>query len=197
METAQNQVVYKHNQHRALTYTPEFKQFVRIHPGALKTAGNLIHELKTSLKEHESLDGVSVELTDKDRRYFKVGVGETYFFVKSYSSEAGPLEVLSSEEAKERVKHLPWAEVINFQFGFRHKEDVFFVSEWNDKLDVKKCTRLSDYTPKNEEEAADIERKIADLKAIFLDYIDFKNYNMLYDPESKKMYLFDLNKRRS
>ena len=209
--------VYNNTEHKKLAYTEDFKEWIKANPGVIEDFNQLIAKLDTiplstiglknvQNKEVVTEGPITATIIDtytsrfgKRYYYFKLDIGEDSFFVKSKPKTAintkgeGYDEFKSTSEAKQKIKDIPWVEVIEFQVGYQdNKGNTFFVSKWRDlpRLDL----HIKDLRDKGQNsEVADLSEKVGKLRELLPDFLDFKAHNMMYDPEAGKIVLFDLS----
>lgn len=185
-----------------LSYSPEFKNWLKQHPRAMSQVADLIEKIiynKEKDTGYELTEG-DIKVIYSERPYsdiFEVTVGNDKFFVKrdssrKVSSTGGQFEYNSSMLAKERLNNYPDIETINFQLGYTNKDSniAYFVSKWEDLESVEDYLSRSDL---KSEERKEIKEKLCRIMEIFPDFSDVKKYNMFYDPNTKKIKMFDLN----
>lgn len=138
---------------------------------------------------------------DPCQEYFKAQVGEDSFFIKkeksSSNEQGGVSELLVSEQVKRILKDFTDVEVVDYQFGFADKKNgtQYFVSKWADGL-----VNMGDFFEKGEDfdQIRELRKRINQIKEALIEagcrVYDFDVHNAFFDPETKKIVLFDLNK---
>jgi len=188
-----------------LAYTDEFKSFVHEHPSAIRGViaklGKLANS-NASAGEFIEEEGIKVVVEKKRLKanIFSVELHGKKFFLKmgKYLKEEGYDEIESAAEAKKRIDEvqsdLPvGVEVVDYQLGFTQGGLNFFVAPWED------INHLSEYQDeirgdKDKQEAFD--KTITILVSMFQDYEDFRVLNMGYNPQTGKIVLYDLHKKK-
>ena len=146
----------------------------------------------------------------------KLKLGDKTFFIKIEKKiskhskyQHGYEEFLSTQKAIELLEEIPNVEVCDFQLGYQDDKFSIFVSSWIDflRLDVY-IDQLKIKAAKSEPGAEEeLKTLITTLKKIcqILEpsvleknrkterYIDVREGNMFYDPQTKKIILFDLS----
>ncbi|MBU0998966.1 hypothetical protein KKG24_01475 [Patescibacteria group bacterium] len=197
------------NSSRGLSYRPEFKDWLKKHPRAMSRVASLIEEMIIHVPR-----GLRDELTEGDIKViyinkpkysdvFKVIVGKDKFFVKRDQGRlqmfgvhlvGGQSEYSDSVLVKHQLKDDPDIEVIDFQLGYTNHNDknpiAYFVSKWEELETVGKY--LSNPNLKIEERQ-EIKNKVAKVRRLFSEFHDINMENMFYNPNTKKIKMFDLN----
>lgn len=211
-----------------LAYRQEFKEFVHNHLRSIKEATKAMDEIikmyPTNGQTHIASKAVDVEYLepiDWEGDYppqtlmhhinpsFCVRADNSSFFVKKIiaqqklEGQGGFREILSSEEARNRLKGLPWVEVVEYQAGYSNKDYSYFVSKFIyphlSSLDETighlqyEINKESENVVYLESELRKLETKIKILHDFFPDYFDFHDLHMFYDSENDKIILLDLN----
>ncbi len=194
-------------ENKGLAYTAEFKDFIHQNPGVIKSFNDLrgqlddmpIEDVKNGyFFQNNDLAATIVKAyiwAGQRFYYFKVEIGSQSFFVKSEGIPRrgkGYEEFSNLAKIKERIKDLPWAEVVDFQLGYQdNKSRSYFVSKWlNLPRLVEYMKTLS--SKKDSDEVSEIMKKEWDLQRLLPEFHDVMPYNMFYDPKKKKIYLFDV-----
>lgn len=138
--------------------------------------------------------------------------GHPYFIKKlqeSYGKEygGGHKEIMDTRAAKELVRDLSNVEIVDYVLGYEGSKDWYFVSSWNDAFEttldvylhnlaaeIRKNPSKSEALQAEYDEILDRTREIT--KRLRPEYEDVMTYNMAYDPSTKKIFLFDLNKKK-
>lgn len=202
---------------KGLAYVDDFKDFIRDNPGFIQSTHEILKNYDFSKDQVEN-NGVVVTRLDSSNLpvkptfpSFKVQKGNQAFFVKlddvkrSNLGGEGLNEFMDTQKAKELLRDLPWVEVANSQLGYKDDKYAYFVSKWNDLFSL---SSLDDYMEKLEleifrnyssnkiqqDEMYDLKSKIKVLENKLPGYFDIFPHNMAYDPKSKKIYIFDLNR---
>lgn len=189
---------------RHIVYTDDFKDVVKDNPGLMTQIRDILKGLEydkdfneTNIKNINNITISRVKSTMMNR--YKIETRGGIFFVKKTQfpgvrvGEKGFDEFKASLEAKEKLDDLPWVEVVDSQLGYKDEVAGYFVSTWNPIFE----TTLHDYLAtldKKSEEYVDLVDKVQILKDRLVGFRDVFDHNMAYDPESKKIYLFDLDK---
>lgn len=205
---------------RKLAYIPEFKKEIIPSPQALKKFLELKMSL-SEIGERKTSNSLEVEFigehgTGENKehytKYYKVLVNNKAYFVKEtprawYSRKGGgTVEVLSMRKVREilRANDIDWAEVVAFKMGYENSFRRYFVSKWSDFLRTsldKYISRLAGLSLSKDRAIAsaarselfELGKKFSKLYAILSDdFSDVWEGNMSYDPESKKIYIYDL-----
>jgi hypothetical protein len=187
---------------KQLVYTESFKQFVKEHPGAVAEAEKLITTALDTRNDGllTSEDGtVSVErLKRNPAPAFELRVGDERFFVKCegfYSKHGGYNEFKSNEVAQELLKKLPNVEVVPAQLGFSDARQHYFVAKWQG--DMQEAMYYL-YTPDRHKisllEQEELKKRVVEIQQALGDFVDVSDHNMFYDPETKKIFVFDLHR---
>ena len=215
------ELVVKEGRKRRLAYTPEFKELLVPKEHVFKK----FNKLRTGLKNKgEKRDGGDMELellghafaTD----YYKLKINDKSFFVKvtgktNEASGGGFREIVSMKKARRILEKegIDWAEVVSYKLGYDDGKNKYFVSEWRDCLQknlMQYLERLGENfrSPTPEESTENwlseferyrfaLEDKYRKLKKVLSgQFHDVLAYNMSYDPESKKIYIFDLKDKQ-
>ncbi len=198
-----------------MAYAPEFKELLAPSEHVFKK----FNKLKKGLRQRgEKVKDADMELeliggaiaTD----YYKLKVAESSFFVKVTGKQnemtgGGFREIVSMEKARRVLKEkgIDWAEVVDYKLGYDDGKNKYFVSEWQDFLQVS-IARYLGPTIKFYGAGADemqqkfdvldvLRAKVRELKKVLSDQFgDIEDYNMSYDPISKKIYIFDLKDKQ-
>lgn len=213
-----NELVVKGSRTRKLAYTPEFKE--NLPPTAIKEFLKLAPKLRRK-ETLEGANIVVTHFDDSwgGVRYYKVVLGDKDFFVKRiparFSEKGGGFgEAVASEKMRSLLREhkIENVEVIDFQLGYEDKSDRYFVAKWSgtasDRLlnlfvyenDLVSQIQNLKYAKASISEIADTERELDKIRSRenkltkFFEqtFNDFGSINMAYDPQSKKIILFDL-----
>lgn len=204
--------IFRQNKDRALTYSPDFKEWVKNHPGFLLKAEKLIEDFVAGKLPNTDGDIVSegdIKIVHKKQPYsdiFEVTIGEDKFFVKRDSGKrlkdqliksfrvGGTNEYADSLTARLGLKDDPDIEVIDFQLGYNNNDEEnpikYFVSRWED---LKTCSEYIEEGNLSDEVKSELVRKIEKAQRLFREYQDIRPENMFYNPITKKIVMFDLN----
>lgn len=161
-----------------------------------------------------SVGGLNPEKWQKGETfYYRAQFNGQPYFIKRLSAAygegygGGHKELMDSREARELIGDLENVEVVEYVMGYESKKDWYFVSKWNDAFQVtldEYLNQLKTEIRKNPSQAEELEnvydeildRVRAITKRLRPSYEDVMTYNMAYDPASKKIFLFDLNKKK-
>lgn len=187
-----------------LAYTEEFKAFVHEHPSVIRDIVAKLSKLVNSgSREGQVIEEEGIKIVVEKNRLkaniFSVELHGRKFFLKMGKYlEYGYDEIVSAAEAKKRIDEvqsdLPLGvEVVDYQLGFTQGGLNFFIAPWED------INHLSEYQEKikgdkDKEEAFD--KTLTILIGLFQDFEDFRVLNMGYNPQTNKIVLYDLHKRR-
>ena len=148
---------------------------------------------------------------------FKLRLGDKAFFIKiekkvpdNLKFQYGYEEFLSTQKARELLEEVPNVEVCDFQLGYQDDKFNIFVSIWIDlpRLDIymdRLRFKAEGLEPVAMEEFKTIKTTLKKIYQILLPplvsiaqrrktegYGDIREGNMFYDPQTKKIILFDL-----
>ena len=147
----------------------------------------------------------------KKPEFFKAKVGDELFFVKIRpglrgGTGRGAEEFRSLEEASKALEGMDRVKVIDFQLGYQDEDRTYFVSKWKDAV------MLSDYLigfnrriisgetlPVEEEVKRQELRSREKIIGTILHENGFEDFhfdNVLYEPATDIMYVFDVHKKR-
>lgn len=205
----------RENTVRQLEYTDDFKEFIGQNPGVLKSAFETIQKGF----DGDSIDVGRVKIEKKEfggeraSEFYLVDVAGKKLFVKKLRTELvekasgyradGFQEVTASREAEERLAEIPWARVIDYKLGYKHGDQSFFVSEWNEALthdlaELLRSLRREIYEQDSPQAKAKYELLIGKIAELFDilgdDFFDVERHNMAYDETNDQVILFDLMK---
>jgi hypothetical protein len=147
-----------------------------------------------------SADGtVSVErLKRNPAPAFELRVGDERFFVKCegfYSKHGGYNEFKSNEVAQDLLTKLPNVEVIPAQLGFSDARQHYFVADWQGNMQEAMYYL---YTPDRHKisllEQEELKKRVVAIQQALGEFVDVSDHNMFYDPETKKLFVFDLHR---
>lgn len=188
------------------------------HPGAMRA----FIELEKKLKESPDIelvpgytmesDGVRITILDYNGKtdsndpylignYMKVETAGHAFFVKSihgYVAEAaqtlGASEFESAQEAAKVLEGIENTEVVRFQLGYEDENSTtYFVSKWTEGVRLDEYLEgLADDTPEKKE--LEERAEIIWTRLIQNGFVDCWEHNMMYDPKSGKITVFDVHK---
>ncbi len=205
-----------------LIYTDEFKQLIRENPKILTSFSKINDTLKSKkVEEGEILEDGNLQITvfgyvdwgehatwHRDGYYLKAEFAGEEFFVKTipgyrhYAEEGGGVEEFqSAQKARELLEGQSDIEVIDFQLGYQDKksETSYFVSKWVNAIKLEDYIRKiksDDATPEEKAELPEILEKTKRLRELLKGegFWDIEgNQNILYDPSSKKIIVFDIH----
>ncbi len=200
---------------RNLIYDKGFRTWLKENPETMKSLKNVLKELDAmnwqQLAEHPTLmlDSGAVELLEGKHysgnfRYYnlKVSTNGSSFFLKAELTERlnyvvgtkGADEYKSTLMAKELVKDIPLVEVVEPLLGYQGTGKSFFVSKWQNLPRVKDyLMKLSKVNESLENtEFAELDARVNQIKAALSNFEDVDDYNMLYDPVTKRIVIYDL-----
>jgi hypothetical protein len=110
---------------------------------------------------------------------------------KELGRGTGHKSMTSFEEAKRRIENSEDVRLINYQLGYTDKQgNDYFLAKW-EELPLMQDYLNQDLTDAEREEIAD---KLGWVYDTFEDYKDVTTANMFYDPNTKQVVLFDLQK---
>ena len=181
-----------------MAYTVEFKKLVANNPKMLRNVLEVLPALERQ-GEHSSVNQDGLRITFFQARNwsnnFKVETGDEAFFVrKELGRGTGFNAIKAFQEAKRRLGDDPNVGFINYQLGYTDKfGNDYFVAKWEN------FPILSDYLgqetlPDDERDA--IAEKLSLIYTVLSDFKDVTTANMFYDPERKKILLFDLEMKK-
>lgn len=199
---------------KQLAYTPETKDFIHDNPGVMRKTLDLINEVNKNFKYgSRAEDGdVSVEMksTWESQPTYKITVGDKCFFLKvrdvgpNSEDQGGFDEVLDIKEAEQLLADVGNIKITNYRLGYTDKKKKYFVSEWSDSHTMGVDEYLGgDYLATRDEnydyEKEKVFNTVREANTVLSrnGYWDIGVDNMAYDPSSRKVVLFDLNKTRS
>jgi hypothetical protein len=204
---------------KQLAYTGEAKDFIHNNPEVIRKILDLIKNVNQEPRLGARVeDGdISVEMIrgwDTQPRY-KIQVGSKLFFLKirEISEEAedqgGFYEAMDTREAETLLTGIEGIEVSRYQLGYTDRKKKYFVSEWfgSHVLGIREYLgenypsapshgSLEDSRDPEKERVQAIIREVIPILSQN-NYWDIGIDNMVYDPVSKKVIVFDLNKKRS
>jgi len=200
---------------RSLIYDKGFGAWLKENPETMKSLRNVLKELDAmnwkQLAEHPTLmlDSGTAELLEGRHysgsfRYYnlKVSTNGSSFFLKAELTERlnyvvgtkGADEYKSTLIAKELVKDIPLVEVVEPLLGYQGTGKSFFVSKWQNLPRARDyLANLSEANKSLENtEFAELDARVKQVKDVLRDFEDVDDYNMLYDPVTKKIVIYDL-----
>ena len=196
-----DRVFTRENKTRGLGYTELFKKLVKENPGLISALLKLDDELKIEGQSFEE-NGLKARLILKKSScdFYELAAGGTKLFVKvdHRSNNGGYSEFVSSKQLRDRpeLEDVPWVEVLDYYLGYTKGNKKIFISRWRDLVILKEYLYNRD-CPIDPAEREDLENKIAYLKSRFMgQFADFNEHNMFYDPQSRKIIIFDIELRK-
>lgn len=141
--------------------------------------------------------------------YFKAQVGDESFFVKatpglSDGTGLGAEEFRAAEESSKVLEGMDRVKVIDFQLGYQDDDKTYFVSKWKDavllgeylmNLSVKKIR--GDISPEEDAKRRELHIRENSIGAVLHEngFEDYHFHNVLYEPSTDMMYVFDVHKK--
>jgi hypothetical protein len=202
-----------------LEYTGEFKELIHENPDAIPTflilEKKALKELSENGKYLERFeeDGVALTLNDSLGKRMKVEFGGQAFFVKSRpgyyrdpEGSSGAAEFSSAEAAREMLEEIEGVEVVNSQLGYQNSDGTtYFVSKWIEgvrlqdqleKLMILGYSENTDEAAAAEELRTDLRKRMTIIQDLLKKYFhDVEIYNMMYDPKTKNIVVFDIHRK--
>lgn len=210
-----DELVVKESRTRILAYTPEFKNEIVVSPRAIKKFLELRAKLE-KVGDKSGTEGFSVEFFGswKGVKYYRLMTTDSSYFIKETPQNiryrgGGVVEIKSLRKVRDILKknNISWAETVDFKLGYEDKDKMFFISKWQNRLQFtvdgyKKIMKHvlainSDSktwtTTEAWQELEEIDKKMNELGELLgQSFGDFTQYNVSYDPNLKKFYIFDL-----
>lgn len=208
---------------RKLEYADEFKDVVHNHPGIIDFFKRIREKSKQEIPNGGFWEENGVVIAPVNRSgetlldkagsdFFKVKVDENEYFMKckrgylnNEEVESGGVDEANSLKlAREMIKGMDNVDVVDFQLGYQDEKTntTYFVSRWISGV------KLSHYLGKEETEIAPNEietrkkteeelwnRAYAIYDALGDNFWDAGPNNMMYDPTSGKITIFDIHKK--
>lgn len=205
---------------RELEYVDEFKEVVHSHPGIIDLFKRIREKSKQEIPNDGFWEENDIIVTPIDYKgeflldesggdYFKVKVDNNDYFVKCKRGyhrgkigSGGVDEANSLNLAREMIKGIANVDVVDFQLGYQDEktQTSYFVSKWMGGVNLSHFLGRKDADipadeidawPKLKKELRD--RTYAIYKAIGENFRDVANNNMMYDPVSGKITIFDIH----
>lgn len=194
-EKNDNKLINKEGKTRSLIYSPELKSSIEKHPRITKQVLKLIESIETQpVGTDAEEDGIKVTYFQKRNwsTNFKVeAMGQTYHLKKELGRGTGHKSMTSFEEAERRIENRKDVRLINYQLGYTDKQgNDYFLAKW-EEIPLMRDYLNQDLSDSEREEIAD---KLGWVYDTFEDYKDVTTANMFYDPNTKQVVLFDLQK---
>lgn len=210
------------NENKRLIYSEEFKSLIKNNPGLIKSFRNFERLLiEKRGNEDLFFDSVFEEgdmritVIDKHRRnqtvipgsYLKVEIKSEIFFVKrkggfwDRDEGLGFNEFNSLIKAREVLKDIEGVEVVDFQLGYQDEEKriSYFVSKWIDGASMDdyiaglRIKNTGYFEDKNiEAQISSLYSRVNKIISKLQSFYDVGIDNMLYDPVSDKILIFDI-----
>lgn len=188
----ENHITHTEGEKNKLAYSQNFKDLIHSNPGVIKSFLEIIKELD-QVGKTIGKDGIQVELIDEKgvgflSKYYKASLKGNEYFIK----ETPYSEVRDTLKAKDLLKDIPWAEVVDFQLAYNDsKGRDFFVATWNESPTIEDYLKDDANEKKNGEV---LRSRIQQLKdTLGSGYFDVNERNIFYDDVDDKLILFDLN----
>src|SRR3989344_6157816 len=194
------------NQSRKLAYVGEFKEAPFLSSGALRRFLRLSQKITLWDKKKKFVDGdLKIVLQDRSDtfvRYLKVTIGQDSYFVKESRTTflgGGASEILTSNELREILEKegFNYAEVVKFKLGYEDRSGrTYYVATWDERLTKGLDEWLADrsLTRQEREEINRRYRELRDKLSTKYGFTDVSALNMSYDPQTKKIIIFDANR---
>lgn len=195
-QNPKTEIIEKSSDNRQLAYKREVGELVKKRPRIFKDALGLMLELEGSgVGSTFEKDGI-IATYFQERNWshnFKVEVDNRSFFVRKELGRGTGFKAMQGfEEAKQRLQDNDDVRLVDYQLGYTDKSgNDYFVAKWED-LPV-----MGDYLSRDlpDEERELIEQRLEYVYETFKDYEDVTTGNMFYDPDTKQIVLFDLEKQ--
>lgn len=209
MSEIEGKYVFRERSDRKIGYNTEFRQLMREHTDAVRTATKLMNSFNFDSRRAlgtKEQDGVRVRYIKYPATAYGPGVGcfevnysgMSYFVKKASKYRPGYKEFRDTIQASEVLKDLPFAEVVQPEFGYTDEEDNnYFVSKWlalptlDKVLDTARPMLSPAESKVIHEQAEQIRLKLRE--AGYGDTVQLHLGNMLYDQERKKIIALDLD----
>lgn len=202
-----------HRSNKDIGYTHEFRDFIKKDPKVIADFKHLwkrLDDIRISDLRSESVTQTFTEgsiharvintyqLEEESNRvyYFQLTIGGESFFVKCEGMPfrgKGYEEYKNTSEVRERLKEIPWVDTVEFMLGYQDEEGrSLYVSKWlNLPLLNEYISGLDQFD--NRQDIQELNRKVGELQKLLPEFHDLTKRNMFFDPESKKIILFDLH----
>jgi hypothetical protein len=176
--------------------------------GNLKT-GDVFEEGDLKITIIGSSGDMTQKIYDTAGEHLKVEIANQKYFVKrvyGFFRSSGVQEFKSLSRAKEILKRFDDVEVVDYQLGYQDKKGItYFISKWSDGMRMDEYLKLlyiKKEVTKDEknledlmEEIKRLEIRVYDIRSVLGEFWDMDNHNILYDPNTKKLTVFDIHSR--
>ena len=198
---------------RRLRYTESFKNVIATHSGLISEFLTFANKVKRDKVERGKVgesnltfesDGVKITVIEDSHKandqlgiFFKVDVGGEKYFVKSvppFGDQEGTGEMTSLRKAKKILQGLKGVEVVDFKLGYYDKDRAYFVSKWQDGVNLKTYLKNSDHRY-SQATIDDLKLRLKEIQGRLSGFNDVEDYNILYDASADKLIVFDVFER--